>query len=506
MFGISRSLYCTAGLVLAALTSPGKATGAAPALDKPNVLIIYADDIGRGDLSCWGQTHFKTPNIDRLTSQGMQFEKFYGCTVCAPARATLLTGNTNAHSPIPSRGGFECELAAGLISQNEIEKGVQSRRSERPGRYFMGQMAQSAGYHTAYFGKLGIGYTETAELIDSYGFDTHCGLYDSVICWGFYPEYYWEDGDKIPLPTNPKFDHATPHCPLVGEEEMVYSEDIWLEKCKTYLEQQAKTGKPFFAIYATQLPHGPASIAPKDFVYKDKTEWTKKERVYASMMHKLDTSVGALLAQLDRLGLGDNTLVIFMGDNGHESAPYLQQPDRKDLVNGFWSGHQRGEDRFDGTLGQRGVKRNNHEGGLNVPFTIRWPGRIEPGSRSDRRTAVYDILPTLAEILDVKIPVAIDGLSFLPTLTGEGAQAEHKFLFWLNTTGASKEAIIVSDWKLIRELDREKSDKEIGRRVYRPALYNLEKDPYEKNDVSADEPARVKEMLGLIEQALKPLP
>lgn len=481
---------------------------AAAGLGKPNILIIYADDIGRGDLSCWGQEHFTTPNIDRLASQGMQFQNFYGCTVCAPARATLLTGTTNAHSPVPNKGGLECELAAGLISQSDFDKKVQQRRSQRPGRYFMGQMAKSAGYHTAYFGKLGIGYTETSELIERYGFDHHCGLYDSVICWGFYPEYYWEDGKKVPLPTNPKFDQATPHCPLVGEEDMVYSEDIWLEKCTAYLAQQAAKKEPFLAIYATQLPHGPASIAPKDFVYDDNEEWTKKERVYASMMHKLDQSVGALLAELDSLGLSHNTIVIFMGDNGHEPAPYLAQSDRKpeSIVNGFWDGHERGENRFDGTLGQRGVKRNNHEGGLKVPFMIRWPSRIEPGSESARRTAVYDMLPTLAEALEVEIPVAIDGLSFLSTLTGKGVQKEHEYLFWLNTTGASKEAIIVGDWKLIRELDRERSDRKSGLRRYSPALYNLKDDPFEKKDLSGEYPERVSEMMAQIEKAMKPLP
>jgi len=264
-------------------------------------------------------------------------------------------------------------------------------------------MAKSAGYHTAYFGKLGIGYTETAELIESYGFDTHCGLYDSVICWGYYPEYYWENGKKVLLPTNPKFDRATPHCPMVGEEEMVYSEDIWLEKCKDWLRQRAEEKEPFFAIYATQLPHGPASIAPKDYVFNDRAEWTPKERVYASMMQKLDRSVGELTDQLDQLGMADNTIVIFMGDNGHEPDSYTCH-DPAGMLNGFWDGHQRGEDRFDGTLGQRGVKRNNHEGGLNVPFMIRWPGRIAPGSQSPRRTAVYDILPTLAAV-EQGIPV-----------------------------------------------------------------------------------------------------
>lgn len=472
---------------------------------KPNVLIIYADDIGRGDLSCWGQTNFSTPNIDKLATQGMQFEHFHGASVCAPARASFLTGTTGSHSLIPNGGGLECQLAAGLISRQQFDRGVRKGRENLQGRFFLGQMAKSAGYQTAYFGKLGIGYTETWELLKSYGFDTHAGLYDSVICWGYYPEYYWKNGQKVPLPPNPKFTQATPACPLVGSDAMVYSEDVWLQECKTYLAEQSKKKEPFLAIYATQLPHGPASISPKDHVFKDRSEWTEKERVYASMMHKLDQSVGELLAELDALGIAKDTVVIFTGDNGHEPGSYSNH-DPAGMLSGFWDGFPRGEDRFNGTLGQRGVKRDNFEGGLNVPFIIRWPGHINSASESKRRTAAYDILPTLAEVMDVKIPAAIDGLSFLPTLTGKGVQKESPYLFWGNTTGASKEAIIVGDWKLIHELDREKSDAAAKRRTFRLALYNLKEDPLEKTDRSAEYPEKVQELEKLTAEALQALP
>lgn len=471
---------------------------------RPNILIIYADDIGRGDLSCWGQDAFSTPNIDRLAEQGMRFDHFYGCTVCAPARASLLTGNTNAHSPIPNAGGLECQLAAGLISQREFDVSVLERRSNRPGRYFLGHMAKSAGYTTAFFGKLGIGYTETAAFLNSYGFDTHVGLYDSVICWSYYPEYYWENGEKVMLTANPKFDRATPHCPMIGEEDMVYSEDVWLDKCLDYIRERAGEEEPFLAIYASQLPHGPVSIAPKDFVFKNHTDWTEKERVYASMMHKLDQSVGKLVHELEEQGLDDNTLVIFMGDNGHEPNSY-SNPDPIGILNGFWDGHHRGADRFNGTLGQRGIKRHNFEGGLNVPFIIRWTGKVEPGQRSARRTAVYDILPTLADVLDVEIPVVIDGISFLPTLTGKGVQPEPDYLFWINTSGGTKEAIIVDDWKLIKEIDRERSDAGKKLRVYRSALYHLKEDPYEETDLASGYPEKVEALQKLIAEAMKPL-
>ena len=215
------------------------------------------------------------------------------------------------------------------------------------------------------------------------------------------------------------------------------------------------------------------------------------------MVAKLDRSVGELMAQLETLGLAENTLVIFMGDNGHEPDTYAK-PSPEGMFNSFWDGHHRGEFRFNGTLGQRGVKRSNHEGGLNVPFIIRWPGEIEAGAASARRTAVFDILPTLAEIMQVEIPVEIDGVSFLPTLTRVGVQQEPEGLLWKNTTGASREAIIVGDWKLIRELDREQSDASAGRRIYRPALYDLQNDPLEQKDLSQEMPeltARLQKMI-----------
>ena len=179
----------------------------------------------------------------------------------------------------PNPGGLEIQRAAGLITQEAFDTGVQKQRADRPGRYFLGQMAKSAGYHTAFFGKLGVGYTETAAMIRGCGFDHHVGLYDSVICWSYYPEYYWRNGEKVPLPTNPAFTGKYPDCPEVGKPEMVYSEDLWLENCLSYLDERAKDNEPFLAVYATQLPHGPASIPQEDYIYENRQDWTEKERI-----------------------------------------------------------------------------------------------------------------------------------------------------------------------------------------------------------------------------------
>lgn len=499
-------------LVIAAILCAATSRGGETA--QPNVLLIYADDLGQGVLGYCGQKDIKTPHIDRLAEQGMRFSHFYGCEVCAPARASLLTGRTNAHAPVPNQGGLETRRQIGAITPAQFDADV-NKPNRRMNTYFLGQMARDAGYTTAYFGKLGIGYTDTAQLIERYGFDYHCGLYDSVICWSYYPEYYWENGQKVPLKGNPKFTQRSPVCPSVGSTGMTNTEDVWLDKCLHYLEQ--KRDKPFFIIYATQLPHGPAAIVEKDFIYKDRTDWTEKERIFASMVAKLDASVGTLTGKLKELGLADNTVVIFTADNGHEIQTYV-----KPKATGFWDGHHRGEDRFNGTLGQRGIKRYNFEGGLNVPFLVRWPGHIKPNSATDRPTAVYDLMPTLAELIGGNIPVAIDGVSFLPTLLSRGEQKQHPYLFWINTTGATRDAIIADGWKLIEELDIAKSvfgpykgndahdemrtDPATTKRVYRWALYDLRNDPFEKTDLIDKHPDRADQLKRLIQKAKNPLP
>lgn len=279
---------------------------AAEEYSKPNILLIYADDLGAGMLGCYGQKLVKTPNIDRLRKDGMLFSNFYGCTVCAPARASLLTGCFNYHAPRPTGGGLETSLHTGLITREEFDSAINKRRASQPGRYFLGQMAREAGYETSYFGKLGIGYTDKPEMMEQYGFDYYCGLLDSVICWSFYPEYYWENGEKIPLEGNTKFTGREPKCPTIGTDEMTYTEDVWLEKCLSYLGQ--KRDKSFFAIYATQLPHGPNSVPERDHVYRDQKDWTDDERVYASMIAKMDKSVGALLMKMSRNGRHRETI------------------------------------------------------------------------------------------------------------------------------------------------------------------------------------------------------
>lgn len=475
--------------------------------EKPNVILIYADDLGPGILGCYGQTKIATPNIDKLAKQGVTFTSAYGANVCSPARASMLTGLHNGHAPVATPGGLQTQLHAGLIDQATFDKQIYRKQNE--GHYYIGQMAQKAGYKTAYIGKLGFGYSDTKEMIDSYGFDYHCGLYDAVLCWSFFPPYYRLNGEKIPLPNNPKLTKREPLCPLIGKQNMTYTEDIWLEHALSYIEENKKD--PFFMIYATQLPHGPVSIHPKDHKYKDQEGWSKEEKVYASMIHKLDQSVGSILDKLDKLKLTKNTLIIFTGDNGHEpqsyakmTDTYLYPNDKAKRRKAFWDAHDRGEDRFNGALGQRGIKRYNFEGGINIPYIAKWPKKIKKGTKSDLTITDYDIMPTLAEVMKGEVKYT-DGVSYLPTLLNKGKQEKHNYIFFKNTTGTSQDMITKGDWKLTYEMNLEKSSVKEQKRVYKWTLYNLSTDPYEKDDVSEKHPEIVKELKALIDKENKPI-
>ena len=251
IYPVSKPLSCLsrACLLIATLIAANLA-----AKEKPNIIIFYADDLGPGMLSCYGQELFETPNANQLADEGMRFTNFYGNNVCAPARANLLTGLHDGNSFRANKAGLSIKLHRGDISQADYDALLQKTYEQRKDFPFIGQMARDSGYHSSYFGKLGMGYSENHELIKLYGFDHYVGLYDSVVCWSFYPEFYWDNGIKVPLPTNPKFQPNSPVCPLIGDEDMIYTEDIWLAEALAYLE--VNKDAPFFMIYSTQLPHG----------------------------------------------------------------------------------------------------------------------------------------------------------------------------------------------------------------------------------------------------------
>jgi len=479
----------------------------------PNILLIYADDLGPGLLGCYGQQTIETPHIDRLAQQGLRFTDFYGANVCAPARASLMSGLHTGHAIPPTKGGLESSLHSGEITEAEFNQQILLKRpvSDFDSDY-LGEVARKAGYRTSYFGKLGVGFTDTHEMMREYGFDDYVGLLDSVICWSFYPEYYWENDRKVTLPGNPKQTKRTPNTFSIGKASMTYSEDVWLKKALVYLD--AHGDEPFFMVYASQLPHGPVSIAPKDYRYQDRTEWAENERIYASMIDKLDCSVGALMNKLDALGLAENTLVLFTSDNGHEPSYYRSAKKAEDqkYSHKIWDGHYRGEDRFLGTMGRRGSKRYNFDGGIQVPLIARWPGKITAAETTGHRGVGYDLMPTIAELCGVTIFHEIDGVSLLPILLNQPeAQEPHQYLFWkaAGQNNFSRDAIVAGDWKLVEEKETQTSEGTKntgqGQSSYRWALYDLKNDSAEKEDLAGQHPERVQALLQWVHEARQPI-
>jgi arylsulfatase A-like enzyme len=469
---------------------------------KPNIILIYADDLGRGMLGKYGQEIVKTPNIDKLANEGMSFENAYGCNYCAPARASLMMG---VHDVRPNqwkitKGGLYTKLGNGLTYQ-QIKDSINSMAMlAKPNDVFLGQVAQNAGYTTAEFGKLEWGFVTTPKRLNRHGWDYHFGYYDHQRCHGFYPPFLFENGKKIDIPGNTHFDCAKTN-DVESEEgykdrwdmtgKTFYSEDIIMDKLLVYLDnfKNKKEEKPFFMFFPTQLPHGPISIPEihPDFV-NDK-RLTEFEKEYASMVKMLDTDVGRIVAKLDSLKILDNTIIVFTSDNGHEV--YTQQENRTskklnittnkkfdDIKTRFLS--NLGNDIFNGNDNMSGLKRSNWEGGTRVPMFWYWKGKIEPGVVSEQRVANYDFLNTLAEITGQSQYEGKDGLSYAKTLFGEKMK-ERTYTFYNSKIGP---AIVSKEgWKL-----RYHSKKD----AYQ--LYYLPEDYQELNELSNKNPNKLKEL------------
>ncbi len=451
--------------------------------NKPNVILIYADDLGAGLLGCYGQKIIKTPNIDRLAKEGMQFGHSHGCMYCAPARASLLTGLHDSHRGAwnITRGGIVIQQDMGKISQEQVDKTLSRAVQAQPGELFLGQLAQKAGYKTAQFGKLDWGFTTTHERLKRHGWDHYLGYMDHQRAHGFYPTYLWLNGEKLPLNGNTHHNAGktresgfdSPEATKVRRNKngkVHYSQNVFIKHILKYIEENKN--RPFFLFHSTQLPHGPVDIPEvhPDFVNDDRL--TPVEKEYASMVKMLDDHVGLIMAKLKELNLDKNTMVVFTADNGHELY-YVKNKGR---------GRRReyhGEiDTFRGAMDLAGLKWTNWEGGIHVPLIVRWPGKIKQGSESDLLTAGYDYMPTFAEVMGVKVPKGKDGVSFLPTLLGKKQNLREYII-------VNKAVITSNGWKLVKQKDK-------------LLLFNLKNDPGERTDLSAKCPEKLKELEAIL--------
>jgi arylsulfatase A-like enzyme len=419
----------------------------APAPRKPNIIFILADDLGYGDLGCYGQAKIKTPNIDQLAAEGIRFTDCYaGSTVCAPSRCTLMTGLDTGHAWI--RGNADLAL--------------------RPQDRTVAQLLQAAGYRTGLIGKWGLGDAHTTGVPHAKGFDEFLGYLNQTHAHDYYTDHLWRYSEQ------PKYDGEELLYENVGGKQRLYIPDLFTTAALNYVRINAPDElnhyRPFFLYLAYTTPHannelgrrtGNGMEVPSDVPYSNNA-WPQVEKNKAAMITGLDADVGKLMAQLKKLKLEDNTIIFFSSDNG---------PHKEGGVDPKFF-------RSSGPL--RGVKRDLYEGGIRVPMLVRWPARIKPGQVTHLPWAFWDFLPTAAEIADAKVPPDLDGISILPTLLGKPQEHRHEFLYWEFHERGFHEAARMGDWKAVRPEANAPLE-----------LYNLKTDLGEEHNVAADNPAVV---------------
>ena len=465
---------------------------------KPNVIFIYADDLGRGLLSYEGQKIIKTPNIDKLAEEGVRFENVYGCMLCAPARASLLTGYHDCHGDKwqISKAGLYSGITTGEYTCEEIENAYDKQAKKVPeDEVFLAEVFKKAGYVTGEVGKLDWGFATTHKQLKRHGWDYYYGYYDHQRCHGFYPPFLFENGKMVKIDGNTRADCGkTKERDENGgyedrwnmEGKKIYSQNLFLKKIIDFIRNNKDT--TFFLYHPTQLPHGPSSVPEIHPDFKDNPNLTEIEKVYASMVKMLDDHVGIIINELKKQGIYKNTIIIFGADNGHEiyypSKGKINKPVRN-MVTGekfdeihtkFYS--ELGGDVFNGNDGFAGLKRSNWEGGVRVPLVYYWPGKIEGGKIIKQVVANYDIMATFADFLDVKLPKGKDGISYWSSLLGEKVKKKHEYIVYASYEGP---ALVTQDgWKL---------------RYYYPGklyqLYYLPDDYREKHNLLSKYPQKV---------------
>lgn len=447
---------------------------------KPNVVYIYADDLGFGELGCYGQKLIRTPNIDRMAKNGIRFTQHYSSSpVCAPARGSLLTGLSTRTSHVRENREF------GDFSPD----GVEGQEPLPDGTFTIGTMFQKAGYRTAAIGKWGLGGPSSSGRPLNQGFDYFFGYNCQRQAHNFYPTHLWENDTKVEL-DNPKFaahqkfpEDADPSDPAsyARYKGLEYSQDLLTGKAKDFIRDNS--GRPFFLYLPYTIPHASLQVPDQDLsaydgVFQESPylgnqgylPHIRPKSAYAAMITRLDRYVGEILATLKDRGLERNTLVMFSSDNGPTWVSGINPGD------------------FGSTAGLRGRKAQLFEGGIRVPMIAYWPGKIKPSQVSSHVSVQYDLMATCSELIGEPIEGQTEGVSFLPTLLGHRRQTEHPFLYWEFMAHRAGQAVRMGDWKAIRFNRGPEDAKDTGR----IALYNLHNDPYESNDVSKDHPDQVR--------------
>ena len=441
-----KQLLLRIALLVAAFTAP--ATAAAP-----NLIWIMADDLGWGDLGCFGQKVILTPRLDEMAREGMRFTHFYaGATVCAPSRSVLMTGRHQGHTRVRGNAGPKNPAAQAL----------------REGDATVAAVLKAAGYRTALIGKWGLGDIGGAEsgLPRKQGFDYFFGYLNQQHAHNHFPSFLWRNEERVPLP-NP-ITPAGESGAGWSEDPKVYADDLFAEEARKFVAENKE--RPFFLYWSLVTPHannertkalGNGAHVPDFGPYADK-DWPDQDKGQAAMITRLDGHVGRLLDSLKQHGLAENTLVIFTSDNG----PHNES--KHDLT------------RFQPAGPFTGTKRSLTDGGIRVPFIAWWPGKVRAGTETKHVAYFGDWMATAAGLAGAKAPADIDSISFAPTLLGEDVQKKHEFLYWEFHEGGFKQAALYEGrWKGIRSGG---SDAPV-------VVYDQQNDIAEKTDVAAQHPA-----------------
>lgn len=422
------------------------ATTGTPSLDPtegrrpPNVVFILADDLGYGDLGCYGQNRIKTPSIDRLAAGGIRFTQCYaGSTVCAPSRCCLMTGLHTGHAFV--RGNALVPL--------------------RPGENSVAGVFRSAGYATALIGKWGLGEPGTTGIPNRQGFEFFYGYLNQALAHNSFPQELWRNETREAIPENR------------NNQRGAYSNDLFTREALHFIERSAD--RPFFLYLAYTGPHANSTArtmeAPRiEPEYLDK-DWPEVEKLFASTITRMDRDIGAIVERLGALGLSRDTIVFFTSDNG---------PHRE-------GGHSPTFFNSSGPL--RGIKRDLYEGGIRVPMIVRWQDRMRPGSVSDEPWAFWDFLPTVCDLLDRPLPGQTDGVSVVPALFG-GRLPARPPMYWEFHEGGFSQAARMGAWKAVRRAGRTDTE-----------LYALNNDIAEADNVAAQHPEVLARMEAFLREA-----
>ncbi|MCP5110652.1 MAG: arylsulfatase, partial [bacterium] len=399
----------------------------AAAAERPNIVFILADDLGYGDLGCYGQKIIQTPRLDRMAAEGMRFTQFYaGATVCAPSRSVLMTGQHLGHTHVRGNAGGRNML-------------VQSLRDED---ITVAEVMKSAGYATALIGKWGLGELNQPGHPLNQGFDSFYGYLNQVHAHNYWPEFLWRGREKAKL-SNVVQPSPRAYGGFRGgfaTERNEYSHDLLMKEALAWVE--AHKAGPFFLYLPLTIPHannegtpgtGDGAEVPDHGIYANR-DWPNPDKGQAAMISRMDRDVGRLLDLLASLGVAENTLVVFSSDNG----PHME------------AGHN--PLRFNPSGPLRGMKRDLYEGGIRVPFLARWPSKIKPGRVSEHIGYFGDLMASACELAGVDLPPNRDSVSFVPTLVGETTrQQQHDSLYWEFYEGGSAQAVRLGKWKGVRK-------------------------------------------------------